>query len=87
MKKSERIEALEIASKYDIKTVLSWWNPFQNVQWSVMKSRKKLTYDQYRYLSNNRFIEVKSEPNKGKEIILKISNLGKDKLISLKNTI
>ena len=85
MTKAERIEALEIASKYDIKTVLSWWNPFQNVQWSVLKSRKKLSFDQYRYLSNNKLLEVKSEPKKGEEVILTISNVGREKLLSLKN--
>ena len=46
MTKLERIEALEIALKYEIKTILSWWNPFQNVQWAVLKSRKKLTNEQ-----------------------------------------
>lgn len=85
MTKAERIEALEIASKYNIKTVLSWWNPFQNVQWSVLKSRKKLSYDQYRYLSKNKLLEVKSEPKKGEEVVLTISNVGREKLLSLKN--
>lgn len=85
MTKAERIEALEIASKYEIKTVLSWWNPFQNVQWSVLKSRKKLTDKQYYYLSNNKLLEVKSEPKKGEEVILAISNVGREKLLSLKN--
>lgn len=85
MTKLERIEALEIASKYEIKTVLSWWNPFQNVQWSVLKSRKKLTNKQYYYLSNNKLLEIKSEPKKGEEVILTISNTGREKLLSLKN--
>ena len=85
MTKQERIEALEIASEYKIKTILSWWNPFQNVQWSVLKSRKKLTNKQYYYLSNNNLLEVKSEPKKGEEVILTISNIGREKLLSLKN--
>lgn len=85
MTKSERIEALEIASKYEIKTILSLWNPFQNVQWSVLKSRKKLTNEQYYYLSKNKLLEVKSEPKKGEEVILTISNVGREKLLSLKN--
>lgn len=85
MTKAERIEALEIASKYEIKTVLSWWNPFQNVQWSVLKSRKKLTDKQYYYLSNNKLLEVKFEPKKGEEIILTISQVGREKFLSLKN--
>ena len=85
MTKSERIEALEIASKYEIKTILSWWNPLQNVQWSVLKSRKKLTNEQYYYLSKNKLLEVKSEPKKGEEVILTISNVGREKLLSLNN--
>lgn len=84
MTKSERIEALEIALKYEIKTILSWWAPFQNVKWSVLKSRKKLTNEQYYYLTKNEFLEVKSEPKEGKEVILTISNIGREKLLSLK---
>ncbi len=84
MTKLERIEALEIALKYEIKTILSWWNPFQNVQWAVLKSRKKLTNEQYYYLSKNKFLEVKSEPIKDKEVILTISDIGREKLVNLK---
>lgn len=87
MKKVERIEALEIALNYDIKVILSWWNPFQNVQWQVLKSRKILSYEQYRYLSHNKFLEVKSEPKIGEEVILTISNAGKEKLTSLKDIV
>ena len=84
MTKLERIKALEIALKYEIRTILSWWNPFQNVQWSVLKSRKKLTNEQYYYLSKNKFLEIKSELKKGEEVILTISNLGIEKLATLK---
>ncbi len=84
MTKIERIEALEIASKYNIKTLLSWWNPFQNVQWSVLKSIKKLTNDQYYYLTKNKFLVVVSEPKKGEEVVLSISTLGREKLQLLK---
>lgn len=86
MKKIERIEALEICTKFDIEVIQSWWNPFQNVQWNVLESKKKLTYDQYKYLSNNNLIEVKSEPVKDQKVIMTISDVGKEKLQSLINT-
>lgn len=85
MKKKEKIEALEIALKYEIKAVRTWWNPFQNVQWSVLKSRKKLSDKQYYYLSNNKLVEIRSEHRIGEEVILTISNIGREKLRLLKN--
>lgn len=84
MTKHQRIEALDIASAYDIKVIATWWDPFQNVAWKVLKSYKKLSDEQYYYLSHNKFLQEKKEIIKGKEIILTISELGKSKLLSLK---
>lgn len=85
MKAIEKFQALEIASKHNIRTVLSWWNAFSNVQWEVLKSSKKLSHEQYYYLSHNKLIEPKKEIKKGEEIILKISELGKSKLLKMKD--
>ncbi len=85
MKVAERIEALNIASKYEIKVAQSWWNPFSNVEWVVLKSRKKLSPEQYGYLSNNKLIELKEEIKEGEVAILKISEQGKQKLIQLQS--
>lgn len=74
--KKERIDALEIAKKHDIKVVNSWWSPFQNVQWQILKSKKVLSDLQYAYLSNNKFIEEKRIVKKGECAILTISDAG-----------
>jgi predicted kinase len=87
MRRQERIEALEIAKSKQIEVVVCWWNPFQNVQWKVLNSRKKLTNDQYFYLSNNGLLKKVSEPDPGKKVILSISDKGIEKLSSLKSSI
>jgi hypothetical protein len=85
MKKNERIEALKIAKNYDIKVIRTWWNPYQNVSWQVLRSKKKLSDDQYYYLSNNKLLKPKEEIKEGEEIVLTISDLGLSKLAALSN--
>lgn len=86
MKKQDRITALEIANKHEIIVRKTWWNPFQNVEWCVLNSKFKLTYDQYYYLSHNKFLKPKLETKEGEEVILIISELGKDRLQSFIKT-
>ena len=81
----ERMQALQIACRYEIRAITNWCDPFNMVQWSVLKSKKKLSDKQYAYLTNNKLLEVKSEPKKGQEVILTISDKGREKLLSLNN--
>lgn len=87
MKLEERIQALLIASKYDIEVHRCWWSPYRNVTWKVLKSYKKLTADQYGYLSNNKLLKEKEIIEKGNIVILTISDIGKEKIIQLSNKI
>jgi hypothetical protein len=84
MTKAERIEALEIASQFDIETISTWWSPIQKVAWKVLESEQTLSGEQYYYLSMNKYLQVKEEPIKGEKVILTISETGKQKLLSLK---
>lgn len=84
MTKAERIEALDIASQFDIETISTWWSPIQKVAWKVLESEQKLSGEQYYYLSRNKYLQVKEEPIKGEKVILMISETGKEKLLSLK---
>jgi hypothetical protein len=85
MTKAERIEALEIASQFDIETISTWWSPIQKVAWKVLESEQTLSGEQYYYLSMNKYLQVKEEPIKGEKVILTISETGKQKLLSLKS--
>ena len=86
MTKKERIEALEIASKYEILVELAWWSPFQNVMWRVLESEKQLTPEQYDYLSNNKLLKIKSNIIENEKAILEITNMGKERLLKLSKT-
>lgn len=84
MKKAEKIKALELVNRFDIKVKKLWFLPFNNIHWELIGSKEILTKDQYRFLTTKKLIKPKEIIKDCEEIILTITSLGKFQLSFLK---